>query len=81
MFLLAHAGHWLVNAAYFAPVVGFLAWLGFTELRGRRERKGESVSDGSVELPASALARHAWPLVMKGAWEFEDTGSLTISHL
>lgn len=39
MTLLAHAGHWLVNAAYFAPVVGFLAWLGWTELRGRRERR------------------------------------------
>ena len=41
MTLLAHAGHWLVNAAYFAPVVGFLAWLGWTELRGRRERRAE----------------------------------------
>jgi len=41
MTLLAHAGHWLVNAAYFAPVVGFLAWLGWTELRGRRERRDE----------------------------------------
>jgi hypothetical protein len=39
--LLAHAGHWLVNAAYFAPVVGFLGWLGFSELRSRRERRAE----------------------------------------
>jgi hypothetical protein len=39
--LLAHAGHWLVNVAYFAPVVGFLAWLGWTELRGRRARRAE----------------------------------------
>lgn len=39
MILLAHAGHWLVNAAYFAPVVGFLGWLGWTELRNRRERR------------------------------------------
>lgn len=37
--LLAHAGHWLVNVAYFVPVVGFLAWLGWTELRNRRERR------------------------------------------
>jgi hypothetical protein len=37
--LLAHAGHWLVNAAYFAPVVGFLGWLGWTELRTRREKR------------------------------------------
>jgi hypothetical protein len=40
--LVAHAGHWLVNAAYFAPVVGFLAWLGMTELRSRRERRHEA---------------------------------------
>jgi hypothetical protein len=37
--LLAHAGHWLVNFAYFVPVIGFLGWLGWTELRNRRERK------------------------------------------
>lgn len=41
MTLLAHAGHWLVNVAYFAPVVGFLGWLAWTELRGRRERRAE----------------------------------------
>jgi len=39
--LLAHAGHWLVNAAYFAPVAGFLGWLGWVEIRGRRERREE----------------------------------------
>ena len=41
MTLLAHASHWFVNAAYFVPVVGFLAWLGWTELRRRRERRAE----------------------------------------
>jgi hypothetical protein len=40
--LLAHAGHWLVNAAYFAPVAGFLGWLGWTELRSRREKRAEA---------------------------------------
>lgn len=49
--LLAHAGHWLVNVAYFIPVVGFLAWLGWTELRNRRERRqqehdADTVHDG-----------------------------------
>jgi hypothetical protein len=39
--LYAHAGHWLVNAAYFVPVVGFLVWLGVTELRSRREPRDE----------------------------------------
>lgn len=38
---LAHAGHWLVNAAYVAPVAGFLIWLGITTWRERRERRGE----------------------------------------
>ena len=41
---IAHAGHWLVNIAYLAPVLGFLAWLGLTTYRERREdrRGGES---------------------------------------
>jgi len=47
--LLAHAGHWLVNAAYFAPVVGFLVWLGITELRSRRERGDERHSGAEAE--------------------------------
>jgi hypothetical protein len=33
---VAHAGHWLVNIAYFLPVVVFLAWLVVTQLRERR---------------------------------------------
>ena len=37
MVLIAHAGHWLVSAAYFVPVLGFLIWLGITQLRDRRE--------------------------------------------
>ena len=36
MTLLAHAGHWLVQVAYFLPVVLFLIWLGWTVLRDRR---------------------------------------------
>jgi hypothetical protein len=34
---IAHAGHWLVNAAYLAPVVGFLGWLGWVTWKERRE--------------------------------------------
>lgn len=51
--LLAHAGHWLVNVAYFLPVVAFLVWLGWTELRNRRERRqqrhdgADTVHDGA----------------------------------
>jgi hypothetical protein len=39
MVLIAHAGHWLVSAAYFVPVLGFLIWLGITQVRDRRENK------------------------------------------
>lgn len=49
MILLAHAGHWLVNIAYFAPVIGFLSWLGWVEIRGRREKRAqrrEAAADG-----------------------------------
>jgi len=38
---IAHAGHWLVNVAYLAPVLGFLAWLGLTTWRERRKGKRE----------------------------------------
>ena len=38
MDLVAHASHWIVNIAYFAPVVGFLAWLGVSQFRERRGR-------------------------------------------
>ena len=34
---LAHAGHWLVNLAYLAPVVGFLGWLGWVTVKERRQ--------------------------------------------
>jgi hypothetical protein len=37
MALLAHAGHWLVQLAYFVPVLLFLLWLGFTVWRDRRQ--------------------------------------------
>jgi hypothetical protein len=40
MTLVAHAGHWIVNAAYFVPVVGFLIWLAVTQLRERRRSRG-----------------------------------------
>lgn len=38
--VLAHPGHWLVDAAYVAPVVAFLVWLGINEIRTRRRRTG-----------------------------------------
>jgi hypothetical protein len=37
--LIAHAGHWLVSAAYFVPVLGFLIWLGVAQVKDRRANK------------------------------------------
>jgi hypothetical protein len=36
---IAHAGHWLISAAYFVPVLSFLIWLGIVQLRERRSGK------------------------------------------
>ena len=38
IFPIAHAGHWLTSIAYFVPVLAFLAWLGVTQVRERRDR-------------------------------------------
>ena len=47
--LLAHAGHWLVQAVYFLPVVAFLVWLGITQLKARREDDGEPDSGAPTD--------------------------------
>jgi hypothetical protein len=39
MLVIAHAGHWAVTAAYFAPVVAFLVWLAVVQIRERRGNK------------------------------------------
>jgi hypothetical protein len=36
VFELAHAGHWIVNIAYFVPVLAFVGWLARAELKERR---------------------------------------------
>jgi hypothetical protein len=43
--LIAHAGHWAVTVAYFAPVVLFIGWLLVTQIKQRREQKH---GDGSA---------------------------------
>jgi hypothetical protein len=40
MLLIAHPGHWITTVAYFLPVLCFLGWLGFTQLRERRRDRG-----------------------------------------
>jgi hypothetical protein len=37
---IAHPGHWLVDIAYFLPVVAFLGWLIVTQIKDRRGRSG-----------------------------------------
>jgi len=43
---IAHASHWLVNIAYLAPVLGFLAWLGLTTFKERREGRRDGGQRG-----------------------------------
>ena len=37
--ILAHAGHWLANVAYAAPVVVLLGWMATVRLRDARARR------------------------------------------
>lgn len=39
MTVLAHAGHWLVNLIYAAPVIVIVGWIGITNIRDRRHEK------------------------------------------
>ena len=52
---IAHAGHWLVQIAYFLPVVLFLLWLAWTVVRDRRRNSGgalgEPAHDGEQDAP------------------------------
>ena len=47
--LIAHAGHWLVQLAYLAPVAGFLIWLALTTLRERRGQRDRPEEDGGPD--------------------------------
>jgi hypothetical protein len=38
---IAHPGHWLVNIAYFLPVIAFLAWLVVTQIKERRRGRSD----------------------------------------
>jgi hypothetical protein len=41
MLPLAHAGHWISDVLYVAPLVGLLIWLGITNLKERRAAAAE----------------------------------------
>jgi len=46
---LAHAGHWLVNLAYIAPLIFLVALIGWGKLKERRSpRTGRSTEQGSA---------------------------------
>ena len=38
--VFAHAGHWLVNVAYAAPVIVLVGWLGYAKAREALGRRG-----------------------------------------
>jgi hypothetical protein len=37
---IAHPGHWLVDVAYFLPVIAFIVWLVVTQVKDRRRGRG-----------------------------------------
>ena len=42
MIVIAHPGHWLVQVAYFVPVLAFLLWLAITTIRQRRREREDT---------------------------------------
>jgi hypothetical protein len=48
MTVFGHAGHWLVQVAYLAPLVGLVVMLVVGRIRERRERK-QSVTNEREE--------------------------------
>ena len=50
---IAHAGHWLVNLLYLAPLVFVLAALGWQSLRDRRRGTGPRSEPSDTPPPAS----------------------------
>jgi len=39
----AHAGHWLVNVAYLAPLIFLIAIIGWGKLKDRRNQRARRV--------------------------------------
>ena len=39
----AHAGHWLVNVAYLAPLIFLIAIIGWGKLKDRRDQRAGRV--------------------------------------
>jgi hypothetical protein len=46
--IFAHAGHWFVSAAYFAPVACFAIWLTIVTRKEKRQEKKKAEGKGSA---------------------------------
>ena len=55
MFVLAHAGHWIVQVLYVAPLLAFVVILVRTKLKERRER---AMLEPDAEAGRPAAAGH-----------------------
>ena len=53
----AHAGHWLVQVLYFAPILVFVLWLSVSALRQRRRDEREGGEDATAPPSAPAERR------------------------
>ena len=69
---LAHAGHWLVNAAYLAPVVGFLGWLGWMTWKERRRAASADGLRYPRRTPAGVAQLVRAPACHAGGRRFES---------
>ena len=44
--VLAHAGHWLLNVSYAAPVIVLVGWLGYVRAKDAvANRRGDATRD------------------------------------
>ena len=44
MIVLAHAGHWLVNLVYAAPVIALGGWIAVVSWKDRRARRSRDAA-------------------------------------
>jgi hypothetical protein len=47
--LVAHVGHWLVGLLQFVPVVLFIGWIAWSQIRDRRKEKAEAREAATAE--------------------------------
>jgi hypothetical protein len=46
VFVVAHFGHWLIGLLQFAPVLAFIGWLVYSQVKDRRAERREKESEG-----------------------------------